>query len=317
MIKIQISTYQRSFIKAFTLAEILITLGIIGIVAVMTIPQLVTDITQNTFNTASRVFLAKLQEAANQMNVADELTGYTTNEQFADAFTRYVKVSKRCNSSNLNQCFGSTFRTGSDETVDTMTQLRTSGDLTMFDNTSPLVGFTLLNGTNVIMAYNPDCATNEADKYQLQKSKTYCMSMVYDVNASAGPNKMGKDILTLNATLTNCDGPKLGSLCVAAGDTTYSAFGTFVTPADETYSDYWAGAVKACSDQGMRLPSLTELGIIYGNRAIINGLDLEAGYWSNNEYNWYTAQVQRFDVASAGHSGGSFKSNTWALRCVN
>ena len=38
------------FKSAFTLAEVLITLGIIGVVAAMTIPTLMTNITKNNWN---------------------------------------------------------------------------------------------------------------------------------------------------------------------------------------------------------------------------------------------------------------------------
>ena len=204
--------------KSFTLAEILLVIGILAVVAIMTIPELVTNVTQYTFNTSSAVFGAKLREAANQMNVNDELTGYSTNEQFADAFTKYVKVSKRCDSTNLNKCFVPQFKTGSGQDVITMSDLRTSYDLGIFHNTNPLVGFTLLNGTSFIMAYDPNCAVNPADVANLNIDKTYCMSIVYDVNGASSPNVMAKDIITLNATLTACDA-RIGSLCLAAGDT--------------------------------------------------------------------------------------------------
>ena len=43
--------------RAFTLAEVLMTLGIIGVVAVMTIPNLVTDIQEKEWATASDTFI--------------------------------------------------------------------------------------------------------------------------------------------------------------------------------------------------------------------------------------------------------------------
>ncbi len=42
--------------KAFTLAEVLITLGIIGIVAAMTIPTLVADYNKKVWDTNAEVF---------------------------------------------------------------------------------------------------------------------------------------------------------------------------------------------------------------------------------------------------------------------
>ena len=48
---------------AFTLAEVLITLAIIGIVAALTIPTLIQNFQQDTWDTASEVFKRKLEES--------------------------------------------------------------------------------------------------------------------------------------------------------------------------------------------------------------------------------------------------------------
>ena len=47
----------------FTLAEVLITLAIIGIVAAMTIPTLIANYQERSWNTAATVFDRKLTEA--------------------------------------------------------------------------------------------------------------------------------------------------------------------------------------------------------------------------------------------------------------
>ena len=305
--------------KAFTMVEIVLVIGVLGLVAVMTLPEMVENIKDRTFNTASKTYLLKLQEIGRQMSLEDELTEYPTNEQFADAFVKYIKVVKRCNSSNLNQCFVSEFRTGSDEIV-TTSNLKTSADLKTFNNAAPLVGFALLNGTTAIMAYDPNCVINDADKYNTATPKTYCMSMIYDINASSGPNKMGKDILTLNASITDCDGAKIGSLCIAAGDTTYASINTCN---DSTYDsnltanvycskNAWAGAKKACIIQGMRLPSQAELGTIYQNRESISGLDTTSFYWSSTESDVSSALLQLF----SGGVSSSGKGNAINARCV-
>ena len=48
--------------KGFTLAEVLITLGIIGVVAALTIPTLVQNYQTKSWATASQVFEAKFTE---------------------------------------------------------------------------------------------------------------------------------------------------------------------------------------------------------------------------------------------------------------
>ena len=54
--------------KGFTLAEVLITLAIIGVVAAMTIPTLVAEYNQKSWDTASTVFNRRLGEALAMMN---------------------------------------------------------------------------------------------------------------------------------------------------------------------------------------------------------------------------------------------------------
>lgn len=90
---------------AFTLAEVLITIGIIGIVAAMTIPALMSDSNDKELSTAKEVANAKFIEAMNQMRIDEALTGYNSAEDFANALKKYMKVIKVCSSSDLAICF--------------------------------------------------------------------------------------------------------------------------------------------------------------------------------------------------------------------
>lgn len=56
------------FKKAFTLAEVLITLAVIGIVAALTIPKLIQNNNQKAWDTAADVFNKRLEVAARVMN---------------------------------------------------------------------------------------------------------------------------------------------------------------------------------------------------------------------------------------------------------
>jgi len=301
------------------LAEVVIVLGILGLVAELTLPPLITNVSQNILNTASAVFTTKLDEAMNQMAIADALTGYATNDAFIDEFSKYVKIAKRCTSANLNECFVSTFKTAGGQSLTTLSDFKTSSDLQTFNNSNPLIGLILLNGTSIIMAYNPNCTPDETQKYNTSVPKTSCMSMVYDTNASKGPNTVGKDILTINATLSACD-IRISGLCIAAGDTTRTPINTCTDTTWDTNltantycaTNYWAGAKKSCSDQGMRLPSKTELNTIYTNKATISGINSAAYYWSATEYSSDSAWFQYF----ANGVQGLTKGNGYNVRCV-
>ena len=80
----------------FTLAEVLITLAIIGIVAALTIPTLVQNYQERAWNTASQVFQRKLGEALRVMNVQGTLAGYTTTEAFVNELSKHIKITRIC-----------------------------------------------------------------------------------------------------------------------------------------------------------------------------------------------------------------------------
>ena len=81
--------------NAFTLAEVLITLGIIGVVAAMTIPTLISNTNGAQFKTAYKKALSTMNQAV-LMNVALEDTDFSTlkdGSQFGVSFS--YKVQKR------------------------------------------------------------------------------------------------------------------------------------------------------------------------------------------------------------------------------
>lgn len=88
--------------KGFTLAEVLVTLGIIGVVAALTTPALI----QNIGNAKIGPTLAKAVSTftvANETMLAEEesnsITGLTTDrEEYAKKLSQYMKISKIQNS---------------------------------------------------------------------------------------------------------------------------------------------------------------------------------------------------------------------------
>lgn len=88
--------------KAFTLAEVLITLGIIGVVAAMTIPTLMNNVQDNEFHTAAKKAYSILTNATEKM--VYENSGIIWNnssadyavlsKNMADAYAQYFSVLK-------------------------------------------------------------------------------------------------------------------------------------------------------------------------------------------------------------------------------
>lgn len=103
-----------SNLKAFTLAEVLITLGIIGIVAAMTIPTLMNSVGDLQFKTAYKKALTEASQAvllANADSLFVEATYNTDNQVFYKNFAVFMsqfKTSKQCLSNNNSDCWDST-----------------------------------------------------------------------------------------------------------------------------------------------------------------------------------------------------------------
>ena len=81
-------------LKGFTLAEVLITLAIIGVVAAITIPTLMVEINNKQWTTAANVFERKLNEALKNMNTSQVISGHTTTLSFVEELSEHFKINK-------------------------------------------------------------------------------------------------------------------------------------------------------------------------------------------------------------------------------
>ncbi len=93
---------------AFTLAETLITLGIIGIVAAMTIPNLMTKYQQKSYVIAWRKAFSTLNQAAKMMQESEEQPFYEAHGKqsefeyaLAKKFSEYMKTGSVCHSNKF------------------------------------------------------------------------------------------------------------------------------------------------------------------------------------------------------------------------
>lgn len=169
--------------QGFTLAEVLITIGIIGVVAAMTIPTLISDFRTKQLDTADKKFNAEMLSALRLMEVNNEYTKMTTSEDFLAVLTKYMKLGDKCTNNDLSKCFSEKFYNGEEE-IET-NSLKNASALGQPYNTN-IVGFSLMNGVNVIMAYNSEGCLNSI-KFK-NASLTGCLAMLYDLN---GKNNKG------------------------------------------------------------------------------------------------------------------------------
>ena len=253
--------------SAFTLAEVLITLAVIGIVAALTLPGLIQNHNEKAWSTAKDLWEKKLTETVRRMNVDGVMTGHDSTEDFMNTFKNYMKVIKTCDNNDINKCYSPKIvQTGSDsEPIEVETSdLKTAENLGNSEWGTNTMSFVIADGTTVIMAYNPNCAY--ADPIEDTGSQVSCLGFMVDVNGKKGPNRVGDDIaLKGQISLSNCDNP-IGDMCWSTefaptaidtcNDTTYDKQGTANSYCS---TNYWAGAIKACKDKGMELPTRAQL----------------------------------------------------------
>ena len=264
--------YSANTSRGFTLAEVLITLAIIGIVAALTIPTLVQNYQERAWNTASQVFQRKLGEALRVMNVQGTLAGYTTTETFVDELSKHIKITRICDNDDITTCFADTVTWG-DEEVD-MSKVKKAKNFGQNDWDTNTVAVQFANGVNGIIAYNPDCKQNQFSNDVITVGETgigtTCLAILYDVDGFKNPNTQQKDLRGLNVTSlggSNCaielsDGTCFTApfaptpLTLAECEAQKGELGISKCHYD---GDYWAGAVKACKDMGSSLPSQEQL----------------------------------------------------------
>ena len=248
---------------AFTLAEVLITLAIIGVVAAMTIPTLITNYNEKVFKERHEIASIKLTEVTRQMNINDDLAPHSSTEAFVNSLSKYFKLGNVCNSDNLTKCFAEEITKSTGEVVE-VENLKNSSNLGKNYNI-PNYSFTTMDGISYLMTFDPSCEA--PDKYNSQLSTTVCLSYIVDVNSSKSPNKIGEDILLVNVSLPSggCDGIEFEGMCLASADIEFECNDVGSCNTGER-CDCYKSVNNACQAIGMRAPNITESADIYTNR---------------------------------------------------
>ena len=265
--------------NAFTLAEMLITLSVIGIVAALTIPGLVKNHNEKAWATAQDVFTKKLEVAMKAMNTDGTLTGYSTTANFVNALKKNIKITKVC-TDDVTKCFSKEVIWNEGEDPVEVTNSAVTYDDSQGQDWAETVGVQFNNGITALMAYNKNCSP---DLYNNQEAVTgQCVGIIYDVSANKNPNANGKDIAS-NANVASLGGNSgcvykfnddTGEVCISKilkPNVDYKAMSKTDCDAAVTagtlginacnYDDYWAGAVQACGGKSKML-TMKQLGYL-------------------------------------------------------
>ena len=272
--------------KGFTIVELVITIGVIGVVAAITMSLVFRATHGIEFETASDKLQLQIKETLETMNAAQTLTGHSSTKAFVDEFTQNLKAIKTCPSDNLSGCFPETFKSG--ETEFSLSDVKDSGFMGKDTWNSNVEGVILKNGFKLLIAYNPNCS---------KKNPQNCAAILYDLNSIEKDNIFAgngvSDLGTFNAAFAGgsssasaCTG-KVNGRCILDLGLNYLPVNCSTTPRDSycpdgSYrtADYWAGAMKACSEMGMKLPSNDEIYELLEGGVAAGFMEKEQ-YWSS------------------------------------
>ena len=182
--------------NGFTLAEVLITLAIIGVVATLTLPALMTNTQEQQSRTALKKGINTLTEAA-QMNQAidgfDYATFSTTSTNDDDTLSLYALLSKRT-------------------TMDYQTSGTTSSAAKLVNNGAGNYVVFFRDGAALTFPNTEAATTGNTVSNPAADGLPYGIKAVYDTNGQKGPNLISnclgtgtmKPAAAQNDTAGNC-----------------------------------------------------------------------------------------------------------------
>ena len=265
--------------QGFTLAEVLITLGVIGVVAAVALPSLLTNIQERVQREQVRTAKYKLTLATDKMKSLGllgvqygTLDNHDSTEKFVQELKKHFKIAKVCDNQHLRECWPTDEinLTDGTDSIDTLTTGEKLKALALSTKNTRTVGIVTADGIPMIMVYSPNCTPLEAEKTYIwstvdnkpeTNTTTNCISAIMDINGKTKPNKIGKDVRTWNSLY--------GSKRFESSEYTFLAHnGSDQYECNKlkdklgikycmtgNYNDWWGGAVKKCYEEGLHLPS--------------------------------------------------------------
>ena len=173
---------ERGYLTAFTLAEVLVTLGIIGVVSAMTVPTLMQNYQRQSYVTQLHKVYNEVQQASlrymtdkNAINLRE--AGLVTQTEMANFTHTYFKVVSDCGHTVSAPCFPTSYRSQ-------------SGTESATNNASwsAASSVVLASGASIIIDY-PNVYTKTVNGVT-----SHYGHMLIDINGPKGPNIGGRDM---------------------------------------------------------------------------------------------------------------------------
>ena len=325
-----------SKILAFTMAEILLSLTIIGVVAAITLPSLTGNINERTWNTQRKALYARFSQA---LPLMDALNGYGTLKEMTDSATgstsiedtaaetfvtsglsKVIKINNICDNEHLEDCgITSKITTLNGSQIDMPTTMQELNDKMVgsYSNThdkfslldTKAAAFETQNGESITVFYNPHCigSLNEMPAglgggFYMQPK--VCANFIYDLNGNKGPNTVGKDIGFMTALYP------FDAILVAPYPAVRALDGTYYLSTDSGVS-----ASQACTDYDSeyRLPNADELASMFVNKNLLAS-NLTGTYWSSTTFSAAGAWAMYMTYGQRDDFGKATQLNVWCVK---
>ncbi len=313
---------------AFTMAEILLSLTIIGVVAAITLPSLMANINERTWNTQRKALYARMSQA---LSIMPQMGGYGTLTEDADGnviedtaaetfltegLSKVLKINNICDSEHLADCGIPTSYNdmlGNPKTLPTtlyelsswFKRIEYSGCSYSTMDTKA-AAFETSNGESIVAYYNQSCKYEYLSESSLTvhgnifgfAQSSMCVNFIYDLNGNKGPNTVGKDMGII--TSFNSNDP----IVVAPMPSSTSNAGTST----------WYDAASLCTAQNpeSRIPNIDELSSMFINKSFINLTNSSPRFWSGSVYNAERA----LGIGASGDRGSALKTQECNVRCI-
>ena len=349
------ATYNFRKKVAFTLAEVLITLGVIGVVAALTMPTLLKNIAERSNSEAQANLAQKITKSMDLMRADGGLERtYNSTDEFVDEFSKYIKISTRCDADHIADCWPTKTVTTTDGKTYDVSKAKTGKNLNLKDNKSNNVGIILADGATLILTYNPNAGIigdgdtvtpsfadlpigfGRTKKFAYTTSVTSSIDFVMDVNGFKGPNSEARNgkqydirsfkVAKFSKGCAGVDVPNIGCVYelpsyspIKAGSDEMDKWDpNWNNSSFKGYDNYWAGAKKACDDIGMSLPDKSKLKSIYQAGKKDSSLGLPTGwiyFWSSSENSVYNAYYMDFSYGLTNYYASKYLPS-YKVLCV-
>ncbi len=310
-------------LTAFTMAEILLSLTIIGVVAAITLPSLTGNINERTWNTQRKALYARFSQAIALMpalngygTVADDDENNVAEVFVSNGLSKVLKINNVCSSENLKDCGlasqitdlnGSKIEfpaklgdlNSANISVDALEGQAGNSHIVFNLLNSKAAAFETANGESIAVYYNPTCESYLQEPYYTYMQKKLCVNFIYDLNGIKGPNTVGKDIGIISAFYPT------DSVVVAPVPYIRDAENV---PLNEVSS--------SCTrlDNDYRLPSLEEISSVAINLNVMGELPAQR-YWTSS-YNAAGQRIYLHYTYLRTAAAGNNSTSEVRIRCV-